>query len=56
MDACEFIGPCDGSIDAFVKHPPPLEFAGNNADAIGPLGIPDLLTRVVLKSVAIHRA
>jgi hypothetical protein len=41
MDACEFIGSCDGGIDAFVKHPPPVEFAGNDAHAIRPLGMLD---------------
>jgi len=39
MDACEFIGSCDGGVDAVVEHSAPFEFAGNDAHAIGPLGM-----------------
>jgi hypothetical protein len=39
MDACKFVGLSDSGIDALAKHPAPLEFSGNDAHAIGLLGM-----------------
>jgi hypothetical protein len=39
MDACLLVGLFASSIDALAKHPVPFEFAGNDAQAIGSLGM-----------------